>query len=74
MLQTNASAWEIIDKIYDFLIANPWSLLLIPVIWLSLIYILKEFIGIYVSAWSVLLSLLVAVGIVIGIAAIAVSG
>ena len=73
MLQTSNSSGDLLYTIFDFLFSNPLSFFLIPIVWIVIIVILKELVGIYVSAWSVLMSLIVAVGVVIGIIAIFVS-
>jgi len=73
MLQTSGQPWDLITRIYDFLLSNPWSLILVPIVWIVLIYILTEVVDIYVSAWTVLICFIASLGIVIGIVAMVVA-
>ena len=73
MLQTSGQPWDLITRIYDFLLSNPWSLILVPIVWIVLICILTEVVDIYVSAWTILMCFIASVGIVIGIVAIVVA-
>lgn len=67
MLPKPINQWDIIEEIFHLFTANPWSFFLIPLLWISMIIALDKIADIRVTAWSVLMSLVVAVGIVIGI-------
>ncbi len=72
MLQAS-SPWDLISRVFEFLLSNPWSLILVVIMWIVIVYVLKEVVGIYVSAWSVLISFIASLLLVIGIVAILIS-
>lgn len=59
--------WTLLERIYDLFVKYPFAFILIPIVWIGLIYFLKEVLGVYVSPWWALMALAVSVGIVIGI-------
>ena len=67
MSQQSNGPWEILDRIYQLFVKYPIAFFLIPVVWIVLIYVLKEGLNVHVSPWWALLTLIVSTGIVIGI-------
>jgi len=59
--------WQIIDELVHFLMKYPYSLLLIPLVWIVLMFVLQRLVHIHISPWVVLITLVVSVGIVIGL-------
>jgi uncharacterized membrane protein YhaH (DUF805 family) len=62
-----AAQWEIIDRLYNLLTQYPQTLLVIPVVWIVMILVFQRLLHVHVSPWIALLTLIVSVGIVIGI-------
>ena len=65
-MKTTVLQIDVFEKIYDFLIENPISLLLIPVFWLGIMYVYKEQFG-RLTPWIVGFCLIVAVLLTIGV-------
>lgn len=72
MLQINGQSSDLLSKIYDFLVSNPWSLILIPVVWFAIIAILQYGLDVHVSPWWGAMALIVSVLLVVGIIALGV--
>jgi hypothetical protein len=67
MSETASSPWQILDKIYTLFTANPISFLAVFVVWVGVILIFQRGLHVHISPWVVLITLIVSVGIVIGI-------
>lgn len=58
---------EILNKLYDFLVKYPWSFIAIFVVWALVILFFQRVLHVHISPWIALLTLIVSVGIVLGI-------
>ena len=67
MSESATSPWELLDRIYNLFIAYPFSFFAIFIVWLLVIVAFQKIGHVHVSPWWGLLSLIVSVGIVIGI-------
>ena len=70
MLQVNGQSIDLLSKIFDFLVSNPVTLILIPVFWFVIIAVLDRVLDVHVSPWWGVMALIVSVLLVIGIATI----
>jgi uncharacterized membrane protein YhaH (DUF805 family) len=61
------SPWQILDKIYTLFTANPLSFLAVLVVWIMVTLVFQRGLHVHISPWIALLTLIVSVGIVIGI-------
>ena len=67
MSQPADSPWQILDKIYTLFTANPISFFAVLVVWVVVILIFQRGLHVHISPWIALLTLIVSVGIVIGL-------
>ena len=74
MLQASDTPSDLISRIFDFLLKNEWAFMLLVIMWIAIVYVLKKYVGISVSGWSVLISFIASLLLVIGIVAILISG
>lgn len=58
---------DLLNKLYDFLVKYPWSFIAIFVVWALVILFFQRILHVHISPWIALLTLIVSVGIVIGI-------
>jgi len=58
---------DLLNKLYDFLVKYPWSFIAIFVVWALVILFFQRVLHVHISPWIALLTLIVSVGIVIGI-------
>jgi hypothetical protein len=63
----SSTPWELIDKVYTLFTTMPYSFFAIPIVWGLMILVFKKGLNVHVSPWIALLTLIVSVGIVIGI-------
>jgi hypothetical protein len=67
MSETVNSPWQILDKVYTLFTTYPVSFLAVFVVWIGVIYVFQRGLHVHISPWVVLITLIVSVGIVIGI-------
>ena len=58
---------EVLNKMYDFLIENPVSLVLIPAFWFGIMYLYREVISRRITPWIVVCCLVVSVLLTMGV-------
>ena len=66
-MQSTVMQGETLDKLYEFLTKYPQSFIAIPIVWITMILIFQRLLHVHISPWIALLTLIVSVGIVVGI-------
>ena len=65
-MKTKVLQIEVFEKIYDFLVEHPESLILIPFFWFGIMLFYKEYVG-RITPWIAGFCLIVAVLLTIGV-------
>jgi len=66
-MQPTVMQWQILDGIYRLFTNYPQAFLAIPLVWIVMILVFQRLLHVHISPWIALLTLIVSVGIVIGL-------